>query len=117
MFGSISVLSRRVKNPGCTLSIWAPGSAKVELALCPPAPPSRLPMHAAAGGWHECVVASAAPGTRYAFVTDAGDWEAVGRAHGEVFRDVRPASAMLVVAGLLDPAWRVEIEADAIVDD
>lgn len=51
------------------------------------------------------------------FVTDEGDWEAIGRAHGEVFGDVRPASAMLVVAGLLDPAWKVEIEADAVIDD
>ena len=51
------------------------------------------------------------------FVTDAGDWEAIGRAHGEVFADVRPASAMLVVAGLLDPAWKVEIEADAVLSE
>src|SRR4051794_17472406 len=51
------------------------------------------------------------------FVTDAGDWEAIGRAHGEVFGDVRPASAMLVISGLLDQAWKVEIEADAVIDD
>lgn len=49
------------------------------------------------------------------YVTDAGDWEAIGRAHGEVFRDVRPASTMVVVAGLLDPAWKVEIEVDAVL--
>jgi enamine deaminase RidA (YjgF/YER057c/UK114 family) len=49
------------------------------------------------------------------FITDAEDWKAVGRAHGEVFGELRPASAMLVIAGLLDPAWKVEIEADAIV--
>lgn len=49
------------------------------------------------------------------YLTDAGDWQAVGRAHGEVFGDIRPASAMLVVAALLDPAWKVEIEADALV--
>jgi enamine deaminase RidA (YjgF/YER057c/UK114 family) len=51
------------------------------------------------------------------FITDPEDWEAIGRAHGEVFGDVRPASTMVVVAGLLDPAWRVEIEADAVADD
>jgi len=51
------------------------------------------------------------------FVTDPQDWEAIGRAHGEVFGDVRPASAMVVVAGLLDPAWKVEIEADAVVPE
>jgi enamine deaminase RidA (YjgF/YER057c/UK114 family) len=49
------------------------------------------------------------------YLVDAGDWEAVGRAHGEMFADIRPASAMVVVAGLLDPAWRVEIEADALL--
>ena len=49
------------------------------------------------------------------YLVDAGDWEAVGRAHGEVFGDVKPASAFIVVAGLLDPAWRVEIEAEALL--
>ena len=49
------------------------------------------------------------------YLVDAADWEEVGRAHGEVFGAVRPASAMLVVAGLLDPAWRVEIEAEALL--
>ena len=50
------------------------------------------------------------------YLVDAADWEEVGRAHGEVFADVRPASTMVVVSGLLDRRWRVEIEADAIVD-
>ena len=50
------------------------------------------------------------------YLVDPADWEEVGRAHGEVFADVRPASTMVVVATLLDPRWRVEIEADAIVD-
>ena len=49
------------------------------------------------------------------YITDPADWEAVGRAHGEVFGEIRPASTMVVVAGLLDPRWRVEIEAEAIV--
>lgn len=51
------------------------------------------------------------------FLTRAADWEAVGRAHGEVFRDVRPASTMVVVAALLDPRWRVEIEAEAEIGE
>jgi len=50
------------------------------------------------------------------YLTRAEDWEAVGRAHGAVFRETRPASTMVVVAGLLDPRWKVEMEAEAIVD-
>jgi enamine deaminase RidA (YjgF/YER057c/UK114 family) len=51
------------------------------------------------------------------FIVDAGDWEEVGRAHGEVFADVRPANAIIVVTGFVDPRWKVEIEVDAIVDE
>ena len=50
-----------------------------------------------------------------AYLTNADDWKEVGRAHGEVFADVRPASAMVVVSSLLDPRWRVELEVDALV--
>jgi enamine deaminase RidA (YjgF/YER057c/UK114 family) len=49
------------------------------------------------------------------FLTNAADWEAAGRAHGALFRDIRPASTMVVVAALLDPRWKVEIEAEAII--
>ena len=48
------------------------------------------------------------------YITSADDWEEIGRAHGEVFGGIRPASAMLVITGLLDPRFLVEIEADAI---
>ena len=47
------------------------------------------------------------------YITDPADAEAVGRAHAAVFGAVRPASTMVVVAALLDPRWRVEIEAEA----
>jgi enamine deaminase RidA (YjgF/YER057c/UK114 family) len=49
------------------------------------------------------------------YVTDAAFGDAVGTAHGEAFRDVRPATSMVVVAGLLDPRWKVEIEAEAVL--
>jgi enamine deaminase RidA (YjgF/YER057c/UK114 family) len=51
------------------------------------------------------------------FVTDIGRWEAIGRAHGEVFGQIRPATAMLEVSRLIDPAMLVEIEAEAYVTE
>lgn len=50
------------------------------------------------------------------YLRSVEDAEAVARAHGEVFHAVRPASTMIVVAGFLDPRWKVEIEAEAVVD-
>jgi enamine deaminase RidA (YjgF/YER057c/UK114 family) len=47
------------------------------------------------------------------FIADRDDAEAIGAVHGEVFEEVRPAASMVVVAGLLDPRWKVEIEAEA----
>ena len=49
------------------------------------------------------------------YLTHVEDWEAVGRIHGEFFASVRPAATMVVVAQLLHPAWRVEIELEAII--
>ena len=49
------------------------------------------------------------------YLVDPADWEAVGRAHGAVFAEIRPASTMVVIVGMLDPRWRVEIEAEAVV--
>jgi enamine deaminase RidA (YjgF/YER057c/UK114 family) len=49
------------------------------------------------------------------FVTDISCWQEVGRVHGEVFGDVRPATSMLQVSALIDPALLVEVEADAVV--
>lgn len=50
------------------------------------------------------------------FVTDISQWEAIGRAHGEAFGDIRPATSMVEVSTLIDPDMLVEIEADAFVD-
>jgi enamine deaminase RidA (YjgF/YER057c/UK114 family) len=51
------------------------------------------------------------------FTTDIGRWQEIGRAHGEFFHDIRPASTMVEISRLIDPAMLVEIEADAIVPD
>jgi enamine deaminase RidA (YjgF/YER057c/UK114 family) len=51
------------------------------------------------------------------YLTRMEDWEAVGRVHGEFFSEVRPAATMVVVAQLLNPAWRIEIEMDAVIPD
>ena len=49
------------------------------------------------------------------FVTDISHWQEFGRAHGEYFRDVRPAATMVQVVALIDPAMLVEIEVDAVI--
>jgi enamine deaminase RidA (YjgF/YER057c/UK114 family) len=51
------------------------------------------------------------------YLTSAADWEAVGRVHGKYFALSRPASTMVVVAALLRPEWKVEVEADAIISE
>jgi enamine deaminase RidA (YjgF/YER057c/UK114 family) len=51
------------------------------------------------------------------YLTHVEDWEFVGRVHGEFFGTIRPAATMVVVAKLLNPSWRVEIEADAVISN
>ncbi len=49
------------------------------------------------------------------YISDASNWDAVSRAHGEFFRDIYPASTLVIVREHLDPRWQVEIEAEAEV--
>ena len=51
------------------------------------------------------------------FVTDIANWEPVGRAHGEFFRDVRPVNTIVQIARFIDPEWLIETEVDAVVGD
>ncbi len=48
-------------------------------------------------------------------LTDIADWQEAARAHGEVFRDIRPVITVMQVSAFVDPAWRVETEVDAII--
>jgi enamine deaminase RidA (YjgF/YER057c/UK114 family) len=49
------------------------------------------------------------------YVTPAADFDEVGRAHGEVFREIRPVNTTVIIAGLIDPRWHLEIDVDAVV--
>lgn len=51
------------------------------------------------------------------FLTATGDAESVSAVHGELFGDIRPAATMVVVAALLDPRWKIEIEAEALIQE
>jgi enamine deaminase RidA (YjgF/YER057c/UK114 family) len=51
------------------------------------------------------------------YLTHVEDWEAIAAVHGKLFGTIRPAATIVVVAKLLNPAWRIEIEADAVVPD
>lgn len=93
-----------------TAPIWADGSVdpdpKVQARRCLEIMLAAL---GEAGGRAEDVVR-----TRM-YITDSADAGVIGEAHGEVFSGIRPASTMVVVNGLLDPRWKVEMELEAVL--
>jgi enamine deaminase RidA (YjgF/YER057c/UK114 family) len=93
-----------------TAPIWPDGSCDPD-----PAVQARRCFEIITGALRE---AGAGPGdvvrTRM-FITDAADGEAIGTAHAEAFGEARPVSTMVVVSGFLDPRWKVEIEAEAVI--
>lgn len=95
---------------GGTAPIWPDGSCDPD-----PAAQARRCLEIIEAALHEAGASLADVVRTRTYLVDAGDWEAVGRVHGELFGEIRPASTMVVVAALLDSRWRVEIEADAIV--
>jgi enamine deaminase RidA (YjgF/YER057c/UK114 family) len=93
-----------------TAPVWPDGSCDPD-----PAAQARRCLEIVEAALREAGASTADVVRTRTYLVDRGDWEAVGRVHGEVFGSTRPASTMVVVAGLLDPRWRVEIEAEAVV--
>jgi enamine deaminase RidA (YjgF/YER057c/UK114 family) len=93
-----------------TAPIWADGSVDPD-----PAAQMRRCLEIVAAALDEAGAAMTDVVRTRTYLVDAADGEAVGGIHGEVFGPVRPASTMIVVAGLLDPRWKVEVEAEAVV--
>jgi enamine deaminase RidA (YjgF/YER057c/UK114 family) len=93
-----------------TAPVWPDGHVNPD-----PAAQMRRCLEIAAGALAELGASVADVVRTRIFLTDAADWEAVGTVHGASFADAGPASTMVVVAGLLDPRWKVEVELEAVV--
>ena len=93
-----------------TAPVWADGSCSPD-----PAAQARRCLEIVEAALREAGATIADVVRTRTYLVDRDDWETVDRVHGEVFGATRPASTMVVVAGLLDPRWRVEIEAEAVV--
>jgi enamine deaminase RidA (YjgF/YER057c/UK114 family) len=93
-----------------TAPIWADGSVDPD-----PAAQMRRCLEIVAAALDEAGAAMTDVVRTRTYLVDAADGGAVGGVHGEVFGPVRPGSTMIVVAGLLDPRWKVEVEVEAVV--
>ncbi len=93
-----------------TAPIWPDGWCDPD-----PAVPARRCLEIIESAFHEAGAERSDVVRTRTYLVEGSDWETVGRVHGEVFGDTRPASTMVIVAGLLDPRWRVEMEAEAVV--
>jgi enamine deaminase RidA (YjgF/YER057c/UK114 family) len=93
-----------------TAPIWADGSVDPD-----PAAQMRRCLEIVAAALDEAGAAMTDVVRTRTYLVDAADGEAVGGVHGEAFGAVRPASTMIVVAALLDPRWKVEVEVEAVV--
>ena len=111
-FEPIIGFSRAVRM-GSTVHLSGTGPVGAELKTPPDKPAASSPLQkklsSKAGATFNDVVR-----TRM-YLTHVDDWEAVGRVHGEFFGHIRPAATMVVVAALLNPAWRIEMEMDAVI--
>jgi enamine deaminase RidA (YjgF/YER057c/UK114 family) len=93
-----------------TAPVWPDGSCDPD-----PAGQARRCWEIILDALHQCGAGPGAVVRTRTYLTDAGDWEAVGLVQGEVMGAARPAATMVVVAALLDPRWKVEIDAEAMI--
>jgi enamine deaminase RidA (YjgF/YER057c/UK114 family) len=107
---SRAVRAGRHVQVGGTAPIWPDGSCDPD-----PAAQMRRCLAIVETALSECGASLADVVRTRTFLTSVGDWEAVGRVHGEVFGEIRPVSTVVVVTGFIDPRWKVELEADAIL--
>lgn len=95
---------------GGTAPIWPDGSCDPD-----PAVQMRRCLEIIEAALAECGASLADVVRTRTFLTSVEDWEPIGRVHGEVFGEIRPASTMVVVSGFIDARWKVELEVDAIL--
>lgn len=107
---SRAVRAGRHVQVGGTAPIWPDGSCDPD-----PATQMRRCLEIIEAALADCGASLADVVRTRTFLTSVEDWEPIGRVHGEVFGEIRPASTMVVVSGFIDARWKVELEVDAIL--